>query len=90
MWFIYSHEITSPNLTQTETFFLFQLVLCQVGDNGFRNTFGDEQPLSDIHENEIVFAFETHPLSEMNDVNSSYEMIQILLVHIERFSSTKR
>ena len=61
-----------------------------MGDDGFRNTFGDEQPLSDIHENENVFAFETYPISEINNANSSYEVVQILLVHIEKYSSTKR
>lgn len=66
-----------------------RLVLCQVGEDGFRNTFGDEQPLSDIHENENVYAFETFPLRDANDADSSYEVIQILLVNIERYSSTK-
>lgn len=69
--------------------FVLQLVLCQVNENGFGNTYGDDQPLSDIHESENVYMFETFPFSEVNKTPGS-DLIQIMLVHVEKTSSTRR
>ncbi|KAH3860654.1 ubiquitin carboxyl-terminal hydrolase 31-like [Dreissena polymorpha] len=66
-----------------------RLVLCQINSDGFGNTFSDDQPLTDIHESENVFVFETFPLSEVNKTPDE-DMIQILLVHVEKFTSTKK
>ncbi|XP_060595230.1 ubiquitin carboxyl-terminal hydrolase 31-like isoform X2 [Ruditapes philippinarum] len=65
-----------------------RLVLCQLNEKGFGNTFGDDQPLSDIHESETIYVFETFPFSEVNKTPGS-DLIQILIVHIEKFSATK-
>ncbi|WAQ96183.1 UBP31-like protein [Mya arenaria] len=59
-----------------------RLVLCQLSDAGFGNTFGDDQPLTDIHESENVYVFETHPFSDINKTPEG-DLIQILL-HFER------
>ncbi|XP_052816760.1 ubiquitin carboxyl-terminal hydrolase 31-like [Mya arenaria] len=62
-----------------------RLVLCQLSDAGFGNTFGDDQPLTDIHESENVYVFETHPFSDINKTPEG-DLIQILLVHVEKTS----
>lgn len=68
---------------------MFQLVLCQINSDGFGNTFSDDQPLTDIHESENIYVFETFPLSEVNKTPDE-DMIQILLVHVEKFTSSKK
>lgn len=65
-----------------------RLVLCQVNENGFGNTYGDDQPLSDIHESENIYVFETFPFSEVNKT-PGLDLIQIMLVHVEKISATK-
>ncbi|KAL4240330.1 Ubiquitin carboxyl-terminal hydrolase 31 [Mactra antiquata] len=65
-----------------------RLVLCQISDEGFGNTYGDDQPLSDIHESENIYVFETFPFSEINKTPGS-DLIQILLVHVEKPASSK-
>ncbi|KAK3579493.1 hypothetical protein CHS0354_028312 [Potamilus streckersoni] len=66
---------------------LQQLILCQIYDDGFRNTYGDEQPICDIHESETVYAFEAFLPDKVNQKSLEYEQIQILLVHVEKMSS---
>lgn len=64
-------------------------MLAQICDDGFQNTFGDEQPLTDIHESENIYVFETFPFAEVNKTPDS-DMIQILLVHVEKITESKK
>ncbi|XP_067672769.1 ubiquitin carboxyl-terminal hydrolase 43-like [Haliotis asinina] len=66
-----------------------EIVLCQMSEEGFRTTYGDDQPLSDIPETETVYAFETLPDNDPASASSRYEtpFIHILLVHVEKSTS---
>ncbi|CAC5375830.1 USP31 [Mytilus coruscus] len=62
-----------------------QLVLCQIQEDGFRCTFSDDQPISDISETEIICAIETLPLPVSKSTESPY--LQLIVVHTIRESA---
>lgn len=68
--------------------FLLQLVLAQIYDDGFRNTYGDHQPLSDIPESETVYAVEMLPIIHPEQYQTSF--IQIIFVNVEKITSPSR
>ncbi|CAG5125246.1 unnamed protein product, partial [Candidula unifasciata] len=63
-----------------------QLMFVQLEDDSFGTTYRDEQPLSDIPENEVVYAFEMHPENAARR-NSTQEfdspLSQVLMMNIE-------
>lgn len=63
-----------------------QLVLCQIQEDGFRCTFSDDQPISDISETEMVYALETLPMPAPDSVQES-PYLQLIVVHTVRQSS---
>ncbi|XP_041363384.1 ubiquitin carboxyl-terminal hydrolase 43-like [Gigantopelta aegis] len=67
-----------------------KLVLCQIYDDGFRTTYRDEQPLSDIHDNEpFLYAIELFEHSNPSTSSDRYEtpFIQLIVVHTEKVTS---
>ncbi|VDI45341.1 ubiquitin carboxyl-terminal hydrolase 31 [Mytilus galloprovincialis] len=62
-----------------------QLVLCQIQEDGFKCTFSDDQPISDISESELVCAIETLPLPVSKSTESPY--LQLIVVHTIRESA---
>ncbi|XP_064600915.1 ubiquitin carboxyl-terminal hydrolase 43-like isoform X2 [Liolophura sinensis] len=65
-----------------------RLVLAQIYDDGFRNTYGDHQPLSDIPESETVYAVEMLPIIHPEQYQTSF--IQIIFVNVEKITSPSR
>ncbi|XP_069124188.1 ubiquitin carboxyl-terminal hydrolase 31-like [Argopecten irradians] len=67
------------------------LVLCQIYDNGFRNPYRDDQPLTDIPESECIYAVEMwcaagSPTGEgQQQFEQSY--VTMLLIHTQRESN---
>ncbi|CAG5132686.1 unnamed protein product [Candidula unifasciata] len=70
-----------------------QLLLVQLKEDGFGSTYSDEEPISDIPENELVYAIETY--SEDASLQSSLQEFetptcQLLVVHTEVQSGAAR
>ncbi|XP_033736515.1 ubiquitin carboxyl-terminal hydrolase 43-like [Pecten maximus] len=67
------------------------LVLCQIYDNGFRNPYRDDQPLTDIPESENVYAVEMWCAggSPTGEGHQQFEQsyVSILLIHTQRESN---
>ena len=67
-------------------FFLFQFILCQIQDDGFRSTFSDDQPITDISDNDTIYALETLPIPESESTEES-PYLQLIVVHTIRESA---
>ncbi|KAL5018581.1 hypothetical protein ScPMuIL_004303 [Solemya velum] len=68
-----------------------RIVLCQIFDDGFHCTYRDNQPLTDVPENETIYAIEMFPLSDYSKRNSQYEeIIQAIVLHVEHIVSPSR
>lgn len=69
-------------------------MLCQIYDDGFRNTYGDDEPLTNIPEFETVYAIEMLPASSPAQGHTSSEFestcIQIIVTHIERINTPSK
>lgn len=69
-----------------------QLLLVQLKDDGFGATYSNDQLLSDIPENEVVYAIES--LTEETDLDTSEwksdssNCYQLLVIHVEVSAET--
>ena len=63
-----------------------QLLLCQIHEDGFRCTFSDDQPVSDISETDMVYALETLPLPA-TDSRQESPYLQLIVVHTVKESA---
>ena len=82
IWFsIYAYTCIQYNLKPN-----FQLVICQIHEDGFRCTYSDDQPISDISETEMVYALETLPMPALNSRQQS-PYLQLIVVHTVRESA---
>lgn len=72
--------------------FWFQIVLCQIFEDGFKSRYCDDQPLTDISESEPVYAIETLPPPSQDSSSEEFESsyTQLIVVNTERRSSPTR
>ncbi|KAK3092017.1 hypothetical protein FSP39_024469 [Pinctada imbricata] len=78
-----------------------RIVLCQITEDGIRSTFGDDQPITDIQENETVHAIELLPTPQSqpqglrsnthSQVNDEFEasFIQLIVLNVERKTNSR-
>nr|KAI8765519.1 ubiquitin carboxyl-terminal hydrolase 31-like isoform X1 [Biomphalaria glabrata] len=70
-----------------------QLLLVQMKEDGFGSTYGDEQPLNDVADSDLLYAIEMY--SNDTSMNSSVQEFetptaQIVVTHVETFAGSGR